>query len=45
MRSTKRRPSPRRESARKQENYALDPYLLDEVAFTLDEIRRARNAA
>lgn len=45
MAGTKDRPSAVGEKVRRQDKYSLDPYLLEDVTFTLDEIRRAREAA
>jgi hypothetical protein len=45
MRSTKRRPSTRAPRGNHSGPVALSPYLVEEVAFTLEEIRRARDAA
>lgn len=45
MESTERRLSGPREKAHHQERYAVSPYSVDEIAFTLEEIQRARDAA
>lgn len=45
MRTTQRQPSTRRETVRRKDNYSVSPYLIDEIAFTLEEIRQAREAA
>lgn len=45
MRNTKRRPSTRVPRGNHEGRVALSPYLVEEVTFTLEEIRRARDAA
>ncbi len=45
MANTKRRPSTRAPRGNHPARVALSPYLVEEIAFTLEEIRRARDAA
>jgi hypothetical protein len=45
MRNAKRRPSPRVPRGKHSARIALSPYLVEDVTFTLEEIRRARDAA
>lgn len=45
MRNAKRRPSTRVPRGKQPARIALSPYLLEDVTFTLEEIRRARDAA
>lgn len=45
MRNAKRRPSTRVHRGERPARVALSPYLLEDVAFTLEEIRQARDAA
>lgn len=45
MRRSPRRPPAVPKPAERTERAALSPYLVEDVAFTLEEIRRARAAA
>jgi hypothetical protein len=45
MQSVERRPSPRVHRGGRSGRAALSPYLIEDVAFTLEEILRARDAA
>ena len=45
MKTSKRRPAIRVERGKKTPRTAFSPYLVEEVTFTLEEIRRARENA
>ena len=45
MENTKRRPSTRVPRGKRPARAPLSPYLVEEITFTLEEIRRARDAA
>lgn len=45
MQTAKRRPSPRVLRETRQTRMSLSPYLVEETTFTLEEIRKAREAA